>query len=134
MANLTTQFTRLILSASELKEMTKESGAQWSDALVEDYLNILQDLVTVANAVDGDTLDLEALTLRVDQLEADVADLKNRVNLLELGQIALNGRVTDNEADISLIELDIVNINGVNADQDNRINDNEQHATIIWGI
>lgn len=37
----------LILSAAELKAMT-----QWPDALVEDYLNLLDNLITIANLLD----------------------------------------------------------------------------------
>jgi hypothetical protein len=44
----TTQRLRgLVLSASELKTMT-----QWPDALVEDYLNLLDNFITIANLLD----------------------------------------------------------------------------------
>lgn len=39
---------RLVLSASELREMT-----DWPGALIEDYLNILDDIITLAGILDG---------------------------------------------------------------------------------
>ncbi len=42
---------RLVLSATELRNLHPE----WSDAMIEDYLNIWDDLVTLANSID-DTL------------------------------------------------------------------------------
>lgn len=127
MANgLTSQFNRLVLSAYELKEMTRQGGAEWPDQLVEDYLNILEDLIVVAEAVDGDSEGIEELNVRVTQLETDVSDLQNRVNLLELGQANLNIRVTQNENDIIDLENADIVINS-------RLDDIEQFAAIIEG-
>ena len=39
---------RLVLSAVELQALT-----DWPDALIEDYLNILDDLITIANELDN---------------------------------------------------------------------------------
>ena len=51
---------RLILSANELREMT-----QWPDALIEDYLSILEDLLLLANIIDG---------LKLEDLKTDFQD------------------------------------------------------------
>ena len=48
MADTVARFRGLVLSASEIKQ---ETG--WSDAMTEDYLNILRSLITLANAVDA---------------------------------------------------------------------------------
>ncbi|NIP50491.1 MAG: hypothetical protein GWN13_00675, partial [Phycisphaerae bacterium] len=40
---------RLVLSAIELRQMNPD----WTDAMIEDYLNILDDLITLANGIDG---------------------------------------------------------------------------------
>lgn len=37
----------LVLSASEIKNLT-----DWPDALVEDYLNIIENIITLANEID----------------------------------------------------------------------------------
>ena len=37
----------LILSASEIKNLT-----DWPDALIEDYLNILDNIITLADEID----------------------------------------------------------------------------------
>lgn len=49
MANDTTfeKLNSLILSASDIKELT-----EWPDSMVEDYLNILRNLVNIATDVD----------------------------------------------------------------------------------
>ena len=47
MANIGRNLRGLVLSASELKEMT-----DWPEALIEDYLNIIDNLINVAGAVD----------------------------------------------------------------------------------
>ena len=46
---------RLVLSAHDLKILTsgQKAGEPWPDALVEDYLNILRDLITLADLIDN---------------------------------------------------------------------------------
>jgi hypothetical protein len=46
---------RLVLSAHDLKILTggQKAGDPWPDALVEDYLNILRDLITLADLIDS---------------------------------------------------------------------------------
>ena len=49
MADITTlsKLRGLVLSASEIKNLT-----DWPDALIEDYLNILDNLITISNLLD----------------------------------------------------------------------------------
>ena len=61
---------RLILSANELREMT-----QWPDALIEDYLSILEDLLLLANVIDG---------LKLEDLKTDFQD--NSIVFVKDGQ------------------------------------------------
>lgn len=48
MASTSSQLRGLVLSASEIRELTG-----WSDAMVEDYLNILSNLITLADSIDA---------------------------------------------------------------------------------
>ena len=89
------EFRRLVLSASEIKQATG-----WGDAMVEDYLNILNDLITLANAIDGNDTDITDLENRVTALEG-------RVTTLEINVAALGIRVTQNEANIAQNQTDI---------------------------
>lgn len=47
MADTTSRLRGLVLSAAELKSMT-----DWPAALIEDYLNILDNLITISTVVD----------------------------------------------------------------------------------
>lgn len=59
MADTSSLLQRLILSATDLKLLTAQQrpGEPWPDALVEDYLNILRDLVTLADLIDANASD-----------------------------------------------------------------------------
>lgn len=55
---------RLILSAAEIKGLTG-----WPDAMVQDYLNILSDLINFANAIDelqGAVIDTQFFMVETD--------------------------------------------------------------------
>lgn len=58
----------LVLSGLEVREMTG-----WPDAMVEDYLNILQNLLNIANAADGNTDDIAANAANIAQNASDIA-------------------------------------------------------------
>jgi len=47
MADTSLRLRGLVLSAYEIKELT-----DWPDAMVEDYLNILESLITLADEID----------------------------------------------------------------------------------
>ena len=93
----------LILSANEVRELT-----DWGDAMVEDYLNILRNIISnainsdqIAVEVNQNTADIEALDVRVTVNEVDIANLTIRVEDNELAITALDLRVTQNETDIN---------------------------------
>lgn len=52
------QLRGLILSAQDLRSLT-----DWPDALIEDYLNILDNIITVSNLTDIETDEYYAITL-----------------------------------------------------------------------
>lgn len=53
----------LVLSATELKAMT-----QWPDALIEDYLNILDNIITLANLIDVE------IDQKIEEIDTDFLD------------------------------------------------------------
>lgn len=100
MASLESQLQRLILSAEDLSFL----NPQWKPQMIEDYLNILTDIITLANAIDVGQedidqieADLAALTIRVAVLESDLANLTIRVTALEGDALATSERVKTNE-------------------------------------
>lgn len=114
-----TQSGRLILSATEIQDLTG-----WPDAMIEDYLNILRDLAATIAAINENAGDIANLGDDVDQLQIDVAALdirvtalEARVDQLEIDVAALDVRVTQNEADI--------------VDLDNRVTQNENDITSL---
>lgn len=69
MADTSSFLQRLILSATDLKILTAQQrpGEPWPDALVEDYLNILRDLVLLADIIDQNAQSTILETLRLAQ-------------------------------------------------------------------
>lgn len=67
MAELTTRqrLRTLNLSARQLKDMTRGSGAEWPDSLVNDYLTIFGNLTNVSISTD-DNIE------RIDENEANI--------------------------------------------------------------
>jgi uncharacterized small protein (DUF1192 family) len=72
MADTSSFLQRLILSAVDLKALTsgQRPGEPWPDALIEDYLNILRDLVLLADAIDEVSEDSLLAITRLNQLVA----------------------------------------------------------------
>ena len=67
---------RAVLSYDQLKQLTKESGAEWPNLLIKDYQGIIQDFVFTSN-------ELDELDARVTINEAAIVDLNLRVDVLE---------------------------------------------------
>lgn len=67
MATLTTRqmLRTLNLSARQLKDMTRASGAEWSDEIVNEWLNNLQNSVTVANSSDANISSIDQNTIDI---------------------------------------------------------------------
>ena len=59
MASLVERLNSLVLSALEIRELTG-----WDDAMVEDYLNILRNLIEIASSLDSS----DAISLNNNQL------------------------------------------------------------------
>ena len=76
MASTESLLQRLVLSASEIKYLTK-----WRDAMVEDYLNILRDLITLANSIDSGSQSIVVSTLfgRAEVNDVDLMPIFNQV-------------------------------------------------------
>ena len=72
---------RLVLSAQEIKQITG-----WPDAMVEDYLNILEDFVALSDEIGTDTA-------RIDALEVALAALTLVVSNFITAQTATNAAV-----------------------------------------
>jgi hypothetical protein len=60
MADYDSRFNRLALSAADLKVVTalQKPGEPWPDALIEDYLNILRDLIELAELIDQNAAEI----------------------------------------------------------------------------
>lgn len=89
MADTSASLQRLILSASDLKLLTAQQrpGEPWPDALVEDYLNILRDLVLLADIIDQNAQQTILEISRVSQtLMVNVSLVsKARADIVRLG-------------------------------------------------
>ena len=81
MASVESQIQRLILNAEEIKTMTG-----WPYEMVEDYLNILTDLLLLASNID----------INIDQLNR----AEQNVALLSVQVGKLDSRITSNESDL----------------------------------
>ena len=79
MADTAESLQRLQLSAHDLKRITAEikPGEPWPDALVEDYLNILRDLILLANEIDANAGELFR---QIDELFQIVAILGPQIS------------------------------------------------------
>ena len=75
MANIEAELRGLLLNAVELKEI---SG--WPEALVEDYLNIIENIINMATAVDIDIIDLVDTNNQIATLQGNVGKLMARIN------------------------------------------------------
>ncbi|MCP4632833.1 MAG: hypothetical protein GY855_07885, partial [candidate division Zixibacteria bacterium] len=75
MANTEEELRGLLLNASELKNI---SG--WPDALVEDYLNIIENIITVATAVDTETDNVDDIKQVIEGLDGRIGKLKAMIN------------------------------------------------------
>lgn len=72
MADTASSLQRLILSATDLKLLTSQQkpGEPWPDALIEDYLNILRDLILLADIIDQNAQETVLEILRLSQNSA----------------------------------------------------------------
>lgn len=93
-----TELQRLILSAADLKRLTSEQepGEPWPDALIEDYLNILRDLILLADQIDSNAGEIFRELTKLFQITGDlgIQIAKNRgginKNSIDIRDNALN--------------------------------------------
>jgi hypothetical protein len=101
------QLQRLQLSAADLKRITAEikPGDPWPDALIEDYLNILRDLVLLADEIDQNAGEIISSINRafglINANKSMSAQNRARINALGRDVEELNSRVegVENEID-----------------------------------
>jgi hypothetical protein len=76
----------LNLSATQLKAMTKAQGSEWSDELINDYLTIVANFISVANRVDGviEQVDTNEANIETNRLDSIVVTNKTEVNQLAI--------------------------------------------------
>ena len=79
---------RAVLSYDQLKQLTKESGAEWPNLLIKDYQGIIQDFVFTSN-------ELDELDARVTINEAAIASLNIRVGVLEFKSTKVINTIVD---------------------------------------
>jgi len=94
MANgVSSQLQRLVLSASDLKEITKQkSGEPWTDALIEDYLNILRDAALLADEIDQNAGEIIASQKR---LSAGVQANKSQISQIRARSLSNEKGIDD---------------------------------------
>ena len=85
MASTELELRGLVLSAAEIKQLTG-----WTDPMVEDYLNILENLITLAGSIDanedtylGSEADLQAgmgrLSAKLNQSDSAIRDMGQKI-------------------------------------------------------
>lgn len=101
------RLNRLQLSAADLKSITREikPGEPWPDALVEDYLNILRDLVLLADEIDQNAGEiLSSINRAFSSIAANrsmSAQSRAKVNALKVQLAQLNARVDGIDTEIT---------------------------------
>ncbi len=100
MANTEEELRGLLLNASELKNI---SG--WPDALVEDYLNIIENIITVATAVDTETDNVDDIKQVIEGLDGRIGKLKAMINRIDIDNV----QIATNTQDIINID-NIINV------------------------
>lgn len=79
----------LVLSANEVKQLTG-----WPDAMVEDYLNILDSLISLAESIDDSDTDTSDIEQSIASLNGSVS-----VNTALINQVltSLNARIDETD-------------------------------------
>ncbi len=98
MASITEQLNSLILSAGDVKELTG-----WSDAMIEEWLNILRNIVLLASTAD----------VNVDQIEQNTSDISTNSGNISTNTTNISTNttnITNNAGNISTNSGDITNL------------------------
>lgn len=83
---------RAVLSYDRLKRLTTESGATWPDLLIKDYQGILQDTITISNEVGEANEQVEINRKNIEELQAAVIELQERLTIVESDIEALQAK------------------------------------------
>lgn len=75
MGDLITRINGLVLSATEVAQMTG-----WPPAMVEDYLNILRNIIEITDEVDNGSLDIADIKQLISDNSAAISKLHSRAN------------------------------------------------------
>ncbi len=82
----------LNLSATQLKGMTRDQGAEWSNELINDYLTILDNFIRIASATDDIIEQVDentaAIIVNRDNIQVNVENILINKEAIEL--VALN--------------------------------------------
>lgn len=113
------QIQRLFLSAEEIKQLTN-----WPYEMVEDYLNILRDLVLLASNIDINVDQLSAIESNIAALYMDAG-----ANETEIRTNAQN--IARSEMLLSSLSLQVSTLEVAIEENTNKIKNIEQLAVII---
>ena len=90
MVSTVDKLSGFVLSANEVKELTG-----WDDAMTEDYLNILRNIVNIAQDVDVDGLNAGKLfqytagnKTQISNLRAQLSKIQNDANNFKISTTA----------------------------------------------
>lgn len=75
MPSVESQLNRLILNAEEIKALTG-----WPYEMIEDYLNILSDLILLAESIDIGDENVAKINQQISDLNATDARLRSSIN------------------------------------------------------
>ena len=112
MASIQEQLESLVLSATEVKGLTN-----WPDAMVEDYLNIIRNLIIIASSTDINVNQIVQNTQDIAQNASDIA--ANAANIDQnSADIAANAaNISQNSSDIAANTSDIGDLQTDKADK-----------------
>ena len=110
MANALDRIESLVLSATEIKDITG-----WPDAMIEDYLNILRNIIITATDIDINSEQVVINTANIAQNASDIATNSSNI-ATNAGNIATN--TTAISANATAISANAINIANNRSDID----------------
>ncbi len=122
MANTAEELRGLLLSAEELKNLE-----DWSDVVIEDYLSLFENLITLATAIDSESEDLSNVNQQISSLNGRVGKLKAMIGRVEID----NAQIVTNTNNITINIDEIKNINQIISVFSGTINKNRARTNNI---
>jgi len=96
MASVLSQLESLVLSAVELREAT-----DWTDQVIEDYLNIIRNLSLLAESSDSTQAQIDTLVIFVNDINQFLSGVNSESN---------KNRVRLNNSDKRIDDLEQLNV------------------------